>query len=83
MTETQTLRKLLKKQIDTANDKSLRMVQAILEIENTPESSLEGEWDIEVSPEEITAIKKSLNSVKNKATIPHAEAIHQLTWFPK
>ena len=83
MTATQTLRKLLKKQIDSANDKSLRMVQAILEIENTSENASEAEWDEGISPEETAAIKISLQNAKSKANIPHTEAIHQLIWFPK
>ena len=65
MTTTEALRKQVKKYIDHADDKSLRMVQAILELEQQKDF-----WDTlpEAVREDVRAAKRESSEGKGKST---------------
>ena len=77
MTATEILREEVKQYIETADDKALRMVKAILEIEQEEdeENSVEGEhWDD--LPEELKVITdESIKEADEGGGIPHEEVV--------
>lgn len=86
MTATEVLRKEVKKFIDKADDKSLRMVKAILEIEQEEdEANMEEEnWDD--LPEELKArIDRAIKQGDEGGGMPHEEVVakYYSQWFRK
>ena len=89
MTATQVLRKEVKQYINKADVKSLRMVKAILEIEqeeddDVDEASMEEEnWDD--LPEELQLmIDKGIKESEEGKGIPHEQIMEKYSkWFKK
>ena len=69
MTATEMLRKRVKKYIDKADEKSLKMVQAILEVEE------EYGWWGDLSDEAKESIKKGLNDAEEGRVTSHKEVM--------
>lgn len=78
MTVKEALREEVRKYIDNADEKSLRIVRAILEIEQE-----EDWWD--TMPEDVQqSVKQSLKEAKQNKTIPHEQVIKEhKKWFKK
>lgn len=78
MTVKEALREEVRKYIDNADEKSLRIVRAILEIEQE-----EDWWD--TMPEDVQqSVKQSLKEAKQNKTIPHEQVIKERKkWFKK
>lgn len=85
MTATEVLRKEVKQYIDEADDKSLRIVKAILKIELEDKDTEEDEdwWD--ELPEELQAlIETGLKESEQGGGIPHEEIVKIYSkWFKK
>ena len=73
MTATEVLRKKVKQYIDKADDKSLRRVQAILEVDQE-----ETDWWDEAS------LERALKESEEGKGIPHAQMVEKYSkWFKK
>ena len=79
MTATEILRKQIKRSIDKADDKSLRRVQAILEVDQEEEDW----WD--ALPSEIQqSLERALKESEEGKGIPHAQMMEKYSkWFRK
>ena len=71
------LRAYVKQQIDKADEKTLRMMQAMLDV-------AEGDWWEHISEAEKASIERGLQQAANGQTISHEEAMKKLDkWFTK
>ena len=79
MTATEVLRKQLKKSIDKADDKSLRRVQAILEVDQEEE-----DWWDELPREVQASLERALKQSEEGKGIPHEQMMEKYgKWFKK
>lgn len=69
MTTTEKLRLNVKKQIDTADERSLRVVSAILNAET------EYDWWDDLSDAAISSIEKGLKDAEDGKVTPHKEVM--------
>ena len=69
MTATEVLRKSVKKQIDEADEKSLKMVRAMLEAEE------EHDWWDDLSDEARASIEQGLKDAEEGKLTPHKEVM--------
>lgn len=88
MTATEVLRQEVKQYIDRADDKSLRIVKAILEIEQEEdEGDIEdGEVDWDELPEELQImIDRAIKQADEGGGMPHEEVVakYYSQWFRK
>ena len=78
MTATEALRKQIKRSIDKADDKSLRRVQAILEVDQ------EGDWWDELPDEVQGSIERALKESEQGKGISHEQMVQKYSkWFKK
>ena len=79
MTATEVLRKKVKQYIDKADDKSLRRVQAILEVDQE-----ETDWWDELPHEVQASLERALKESEEGKGIPHAQMVEKYSkWFKK
>ena len=79
MTATEVLRKQVKQSIDKADDKSLRRVQAILEVDQEEE-----DWWDELPREVQVSLKRALKESEEGKGIPHEQMLEKYSkWFKK
>ena len=87
MTVTEALRKEVKKYVDKADDKSLRIVKAILEKEQQEEEDTEnGEVYWDDLPEELQMrIDRAIKQADEGGGMPHEEVVAKYygQWFRK
>ncbi len=77
MTSTELLRKQVQKYVSVADDKSLRIVQAILEIEQE-----EDWWD--TMPDNVKrSVEIAIKESDEGQTIPHEEVMKMYQWLKK
>ena len=69
MTATEVLRNSVKKQIDVADERSLKMVRALLEAEE------EYDWWDDLSDEAKSSIEQGLKDVEEGKLTPHKEVM--------
>ncbi len=69
MTATEKLRNSVKKQIDNADEKSLKMVRAMLEVEN------EYDWWNDLSDDAKSSIERGLKDADDGKLTPHKEVM--------
>jgi predicted transcriptional regulator len=69
MTATELLRTSIKKQIDIADEKSLKIIQAVLSINE------ETDWWDELSPNAKSSIEQGLKDAKEGKLTPHADVM--------
>jgi predicted transcriptional regulator len=69
MTATELLRNSIKKQIDIADEKSLKIIQAVLSINE------ETDWWDELSPNAKSSIEQGLKDAKEGKLTPHADVM--------
>ncbi len=69
MTTTELLRTSIKKQIDNADEKSLKIIQAVLSINE------ETDWWDELSPNAKASIEQGLKDAKEAKLTPHADVM--------
>jgi predicted transcriptional regulator len=78
MSELQTLRKQVKKFVDTASEKELEMVYHLFE------ASKDNDWWDEISVEQKHAIDKGLQQLDNGEGIPHEMVMKKYAkWLKK
>ncbi len=79
MTATDVLRKQIKQSIDKADDKSLRRVQAILEVDQEEE-----DWWDELPHEVQQSLERALKESEEGKGIPHSQMMEKYSkWFRK
>jgi len=88
MTATQMLREEVKKYVDKADDKVLRMVKAILEIEQEEEDEDEANMESENWDDLPQALRESIDKGIKEADegkgIPHEQVMEMYSqWFKK
>jgi predicted transcriptional regulator len=86
MTAIQALRKELKQYVDSADEKALRIVKALLEIEQEDDEDWEdSEVDWDELPEELQLlIEKGIKEADEGKGIPHEEVVKMYPqWFKK
>ncbi len=69
MTATELLRNSIKKQIDIADEKSLKIIQAVLSINE------ETDWWDELSPNAKASLEQGLKDAKEGKLTPHADVM--------
>lgn len=69
MDEANILKKQVKKYIDAADEKVVKMVFAMLEV------NAEEDWWDELSPEEEQSIERGLEDIEHGKVIPHKEVM--------
>jgi predicted transcriptional regulator len=78
MKEITTLRKEVKKYIDTADEKTLKMIHAMLEVDQ------ESDWWEELSGEAKASIEKGLKDGEAGRVTPHEVVMKKYRkWLPK
>ena len=79
MTATELLRKQVKQSIDKADGRSLRRIQAILEVDQEEE-----DWWDELPREVKASLEKALKESEEGKGIPHEQMLEKYSkWFKK
>jgi hypothetical protein len=78
MPDTTVLRKQVKKFVEKANEKELKIIYQLFEIDN------ESDWWPEISKEHQTAIKEAIAEADKGDVIPHQEMVKKYRkWLKK
>jgi hypothetical protein len=85
MKSTEVLRKEVKQYIDQADDKSLRRVKAIFELEPEDEDETSGERNWDDLPAELQAIiERGISAGEQGKGTPHNQVVEKYSkWFRK